>query len=225
METPATKPTRRPAFGKVFGEALLVAIVGTALAFAANALSPRGLKLSRNYFLIGTDAMATNRPAALTTATTSTNPPAGTNISAVAPPRISFPRLEEKGLQAVDSAQTFLLYHDPRREKDLLVFVDARSEENYQRGHIPGAYQLDPYHPEKHLLEAMAIGKAAEVIVVYCTGGDCEDSELSALLLRNVGIPNQKLFIYAGGITDWTSKRFPIETGARKTGKAGDTKP
>jgi rhodanese-related sulfurtransferase len=138
---------------------------------------------------------------------------------------ISVPRLEAKGLQAIDSAQAMRFYHDARRENDRLVFVDARSEENYQRGHIPGAHQLDPYHPEKHLLEAMTMGKAAEVIVVYCNGGDCEDSELSALLLRNVGIPNQKLFIYTGGIADWTSNRFPIETGARKTGKAGDTKP
>ena len=225
VETPATEPTRRPAFGKVLGEALLVALVGTALAFAANALSPRGLKLSQNYFLTGAKAMATNQPAALTTVTDSTNPPAGTNVSAIAPTPVSVPRLVENGLQSVDSVQAFRFYHDPRREKDLLVFVDARSEESYQRGHIPGAYQLDPYHPEKYLLEAMALGKAAEVIIVYCTGGDCEDSELSAMLLRNVGVPNQKLFIYTGGITDWTSNRFPLETGARKTKKASDPKP
>ena len=136
METLATEPTRRPAFGKVLGEALLVAIVGTTLAFAANALSPRGLKLSQNYFLIGVEAMATNRPAALSTATASTNLPAGTKVSADATMLISVSRLHEKGLQSVDSAQALRFYQDPRREKDLLVFVDARSEENYQPRHL-----------------------------------------------------------------------------------------
>ena len=71
----------------------------------------------------------------------------------------------------------------------------------------------------------MTVSKTAEVIVVYCTGGECEDSELSALLLRNVGISNQKLFVYAGGITEWMDHQYPVETGERKAGKPGNTKP
>ena len=35
---------------KLLLEAVLVAMTGAVLAFAANALSPRGLQLSRNYF-------------------------------------------------------------------------------------------------------------------------------------------------------------------------------
>lgn len=225
MDASVTEPKRQAAVRRVFGEAILVVILGTALAFAANALSPRGLKLSQNYFLTGADEVASNQPVGLTPANRSTNDFTGTNVIAVTPTLISVPRLDEKGLQAVDSAQTFRFYQDSRREKDLLVFVDARSDENYQRGHIPGAYQLDPYHSEKYLPAVLPVCQAAELIAVYCTGSECEDSELGALLLRNAGIPNQKLFVYVGGITEWTSNRFPIETGARRDAKAGETHP
>lgn len=206
-------------------EALLVTVIGVALAFAANALSPRGLKLSQNYFLIGVDNFVTNQPIASAKIVVTTNGSTATNVAIAVPTAISAARLEAKGLQVVDGTKAFRFFQDTRREKGLLVFVDARNDEHYQAGHIPGAYQLDPYLPEKYLASAMAAGKTAEVIVVYCTGGECEDSELSALLLRNVGIPNQKLFVYTGGITDWTNNHFPIETGARKIGTAGETKP
>lgn len=218
MDAPATEPKRQAAIKKVLGEALLVAVTGAALAFAANALSPRGLKLSQNYFLTGADDFATNRLVPLTAANGSTNNFTGTNVTAVAPTLISIPRLDEKGLQAIDSTQAFRFYNDSRREKDLLVFVDARDEENYQRGHIPGAYELDVYHSDKYLPAVLSVCQKAELIVVYCTGSDCEDSELGALLLRKAGIPNQKLFVYVGGITEWTSNQFPIETGARQSG-------
>jgi hypothetical protein len=33
-----------------------------------------------------------------------------------------------------------------------------------------------------------------------------------------VGIPNRKLFIYGGGITDWSTNHQPVETGARNSG-------
>jgi len=37
-------------------------------------------------------------------------------------------------------------------------------------------------------------------------------------LLRDVGISNQKLFVYAGGITEWMTNSLPVEIGARNSG-------
>ena len=54
--------------------------------------------------------------------------------------------------------------------------------------------------------------------MVYCNGGDCDDSESAAILLRNVGIPNLKLFVYVGGIKQWMANGLPVETGARNSG-------
>ena len=139
VDTAAPEHKRQAAVSKVLGEALLVACLGAALAFTANAISPRGLKLSQNYFLTGANEFAINQPSALTAANRPANGTAGTNVIAAAPALISVPRLDEKGLQAIDGPQALKFFQDARREKDLLVFVDARGEDDYQRGHIPGA--------------------------------------------------------------------------------------
>jgi rhodanese-related sulfurtransferase len=207
------------ASGKILGQTLLVAVVGAMFAFTANSISPRGLQLSRNYFLIGEDKYPTNKTNSVSPTPTNNSPVTVENTNNNAPTLIAFPRLNEKGLQAIDTAQATRFFNDARRQIDALVFVDARNGDHYREGHIPGAYQLDPYHPEKYLDAVVPICQSAEVVVVYCTGKECEDSELSAILLRNIGIPNDKIFVYAGGFDDWKDSHSPIETGTRLSGK------
>ena len=136
---------------------------------------------------------------------------------AVAPAQFLAAELKEKGLQLADVSQAARLFHDPRFKQDIVVFVDARDEQHYQEGHIPGAYEFDPYRPEKYFAAVLPVCKAAEQIVVYCNGGDCDDSETAAILLRDVGIANQKLFVYGGGITEWTTNGLPVEMGVRNS--------
>jgi rhodanese-related sulfurtransferase len=191
-----------------------VALVSAALAFAANELSPRGLNLARNYF------------------------PSGTGTSSVSPPKLSPPpaalastnedaaaaeidqRLKDKGLQPVHRVQTEKLFHDPRYEQGSIIFVDARDEDHYRDGHIPGAYELNPYRPEKELAQVLPLCQGAAQVVVYCTGGDCEDADSTALLLRDAGVPAQKLFVYGGGYTEWSEHHLPEERGERDNAAA-----
>jgi rhodanese-related sulfurtransferase len=86
--------------------------------------------------------------------------------------------------------------------------------------HIPGAYQLDRYHPENYLAADLTPCQNADLVVVYCTGGECEDAEYTALLLRDAGVPNQKLFVYGGGFDEWSARHLPLEQGARNSGLA-----
>ena len=191
---------------KVLLEAALVAITGAALAFAANAFSNRGLKLTRDYF-------PGAKRAAIPLATTGTNA-AQTAVAATTA------RLREEGLQVVDSDQALQLFHDPRFEQGLVVFVDARNDEHYHEGHIPGAYQFDHYHPENYLAALLPVCQVAQQIVVYCAGGDCHDSEFAALFLRDSAkISADKLSVYAGGINEWSGRGNPVETGERKSGQ------
>jgi len=126
--------------------------------------------------------------------------------------------MKEKGLQFIDGPRAMQLFHDSHSKAGVIVFIDARDESHYQEGHIPGACEFDPYHPEKYFSAVLPVCRAAEQIVVYCNGGDCDDSETAARLLNDVGIPGQKLFIYSGGIMEWTNNRQPVETGARNSG-------
>jgi rhodanese-related sulfurtransferase len=205
-------PGRRSAVGRILAEALLVGAIGAAFAFAANQISPLGLALTRDYFPTGTAHEV--RPVAHAVPP----PAASTNVAVLSPAQFLAAQMKEKGLQLIEGFQAVQLFHDPRRQQDAIVFIDARDEAHYQQGHIPGAFEFDPYHKENYIATVLPLCMQAEQVMVYCSGGDCDDSESAALQLRDMGVPNQKLFVYAGGFTEWTTNNLPVETGARNSG-------
>lgn len=191
---------------RVVVEAAVVAIIGAILAFAANALSPRGLALSRNYFPTSTPGVVAAPPdvAEIRAATSTNQNPTSTTNAPLANPQ---------GLQLVDSNRVAQLFEQSRSKTNGVVFIDARNEDDFHGGHIPGAYEFDPYHPEKRIASVLPLCQGASQIVMYCTGGDCEDSRFAAVMLRDAGTPNDKLFVYVGGITEWRANDLPVETG------------
>jgi rhodanese-related sulfurtransferase len=193
----------------VFLEAILVGCSGLAIALAANALSPHGLKLTRDYspgrVLFAAHASGTTN-----------SQTAGETLAS---------QFRAEGLQLADSNQVSGFFADPAREAGNIIFVDARDDDHFQAGHIPGAYQLDHYHPEKYLSGVLPVCGNAQTIVVYCKGGSCEDSEQTAIFLRDSGVPVNKLFVYAGGFDEWTTNRMPVELGLRGSGQLQDNKP
>jgi len=62
----------------------------------------------------------------------------------------------------------------------LNLFIDARDEEHYVEGHIPGAIQCDPYQIERYLQNTMDRVNGVERIIVYCNGGECETASSCA---------------------------------------------
>ncbi len=199
-------------------EGALVAVIGAGVAFLANALSPRGLKLTVNYFPGASQPL----PPVLV-ATNPAQPIAGMNSGPSAAERLAV-RLKAQGLQLIDGKQAAELFHDPGYALDLIVFIDARDDAHYEAGHIPGAYLLDRFHAEKYFGTVLPASQRAQKIVVYCNGGDCEDSEFAASILRLAGIAGDKLFVYGGGWTEWTN-HWPREIGARKSGTILQPKP
>jgi rhodanese-related sulfurtransferase len=185
-------------------EALLVALAGALLAFAANFLSPRGLHdLTRNYFPAPKSLPTTTNFVPTQTATS-------TNLEA---------QLRAEGLQLADLKKASDLFHDPRYQQGGVLFVDARDEQAYQAGHIPGAYLLNWFHPENYLGTVLPLCNVAQQVVVYCNSGDCELSQSTAMLLRDSQVAKEKLFVYAGGIAEWTNHGLPVELGERNSGQ------
>ncbi|HVV73715.1 MAG TPA: rhodanese-like domain-containing protein [Verrucomicrobiae bacterium] len=199
-------------------ETLVVAAIGMGLALAANSLSPRGLSLTRNYFPGG--------HAATLAAPSGTNDAAhAASAGAPGPQAVLAAQLRQEGLGLADSNEVVRLFHDPRTQQGQVIFIDARDDEHYTQGHIPGAYQLDYYHPGTYLATVLPMCQIAQQIVVYCNGGDCEDSKHTAVFLRDAGVPGTKLLVYAGGIGEWTTNGLPVETGARNSGVLLEGKP
>lgn len=83
-----------------------------------------------------------------------------------------------------------------------VVWVDARTQAKYDRGHIEGALLLnedewdrlvpaflDAWEPEKH-------------VVVYCDGGSCDASHAVARRLRD-DLKLENVSVLKGGIAAW----------------------
>jgi rhodanese-related sulfurtransferase len=196
-------------------EAAVVLVAGMVLALLANALSPQGLKLSRNYFPDGTYASS-----ALPVGEVSE--PFGTD--SVAEPATADDlsvverRLRQRGLEGIELSEVQVLVQDPRYEMELVILVDARAARPYQEGHVPGAYSFDHYRPEATLAELLPVALMAEQVIVYCGGGDCEDSEFAAIFLRDAGVPGDRLRVYTGGLQEWRQAELPVELGQRGSG-------
>ena len=206
---------------RVLLEALVVAAVGLAFALLANLVSPRGLSLTRNYF---PGSATTHRKIDVANSNFNAAAPANNGAGQSAQEAVTA-RLKEKGLQPIDSREAMQLFHDPQYALELIVFIDARDDRHYTEGHIPGAYQFDRYYPEKHLLAVLPACLNATKIVVYCSGGNCEDSEFAALTLKDAGALLERIVVYAGGMTEWAAKGLPIEVGGRNSGKMRPANP
>lgn len=206
-------------------EASVVTAVGLALALLANQLSPRGLSLGRDYFPAApatstapTPAVAASTNAAAPGLASSASPSTTTHKDVRA-------RIEARGFRFLESAEVRQLHADPRREQELVVFVDARNDAHYLEGHILGAYQFDHYYPATHLPVVLPVCQQAELVVVYCSGGDCEDSEFAAVALKEAGIPAERLGVYGGGMADWLANHQPVEVGPRGSGQVKEGNP
>jgi rhodanese-related sulfurtransferase len=201
---------------KVLLEGLLVAVVGAGLALAANAVSPRGLKLARDYFPAASRTAPSN-PVSAAAAPSPAHAPDGNQ--AVNTHEAIAAALKELGLHLADGDLALRLFQDPGRLSGQVLFLDARAEGEYSAGHIPGSVQIDFYYIDRYLETVLPACLAAEKIVVYCNGGDCEDSKKTAAFLRDAGIPTDKLYVYVGGMVEWNRSGHPVETGARNSGQ------
>jgi len=96
-------------------------------------------------------------------------------------------------------------------------FLDARRSEDYAAGHVAGAWSVPIWEAGAAAriteFEARANPAPRAPIVLYCSGGDCEDSRLLARKLVDLGYRN--LFIYHDGFPDWARRERPTERGAR----------
>jgi rhodanese-related sulfurtransferase len=213
--------SRRSALKAGLLEAVFVALAGAALALVANAVSPRGLALTEDYFPKAAPVLPA--PVAIT------NPPvvvgSATNVLTVLTNDPVAARLKAASLEMVNLDSMQQLFRDPRYAQQQIVFVDARSDDLYKAGHIPSAWQLDHYRAANYLTNVLPVCLKAERVVVYCIGSECEDSEFTAILLRNNGVPNTNLSVFAGGFTEWSAKKLPIETGARASSQTQEVKP
>jgi rhodanese-related sulfurtransferase len=203
---------------RILIEFAVVAALGLVVGLSANAMNPDGLSLGRDYFRTGMARGPDTRPDPGATHPAS-GPTDATTSGPVDPVEKVAEALKAWGLQPIHFDEVKPLYEDPLYEVGAFTFIDAREDKHYTAGHIPGAHQLNYYFIDRYIEEVLPLAQGAEKVVVYCNGGDCEDSKLVADALRNEhGLDPAKLFVYVGGMAEWEAKDMPVEKGARGSG-------
>ena len=111
--------------------------------------------------------------------------------------KANMPLIRLKEMQAVVTSGSHLIF-------------DARPEEDYEAGHLPGAMNLPYLELHDRLDEVLMLVTPETPIVGYCSGSHCDDALLMLLELRELGITNSVLF--AEGFDIWRRTNHPVES-------------
>jgi len=205
------------AIKKTAFEMLLLALLATAIGYTANAVRATGsIKWSKNYFDKGVprkvprDSEPHPTPGQTSSGDTKQSAPPETPSDDGGAPTAS---PLEHGYQVVRFKEVVEILNDPATEDGLNVFIDARHAETFEEGHIPGAHQCYPFEIEQCIDEVMEHAEPADKVIVYCNGGDCEDSVFMCRELLAAGLAYEQVFLYEGGWKEWETSGQPIETG------------
>ena len=94
-------------------------------------------------------------------------------------------------------------------DSNKFVFVDARSRDDYDEGHIAGAVSLPVGQFDGKIEAFLEQYPPEKSIVTYCSGRTCEDSHKLAQLLLAFGYTEINVFI--DGFPGWEAAGYPIE--------------
>jgi rhodanese-related sulfurtransferase len=117
-----------------------------------------------------------------------------------------------------DKAYVEIKYDDVKALHDSgALFLDARRTSVYEQGHVAGARPYSVWESDiddkvrKLFDERGDPAQQAQPIVIYCSGGDCEDSHMLAQKLW--GIQFNNVYVYKDGYPDWVAHRGAAHTG------------
>jgi 3-mercaptopyruvate sulfurtransferase SseA len=91
------------------------------------------------------------------------------------------------------------------------VVLDARPEIFYRLGHIPTALSLprDDFENRYRTLASLLGAHRDQQLIVYCSGIDCQDSQLVGDALERLGYSHVRLF--RGGWSEWEGANLAEE--------------
>lgn len=84
------------------------------------------------------------------------------------------------------------------------VFIDARSSEEFVKGHIPEALPIPFSNWEDSFMVLAGHVEAGNPLVVYCSNRECDDALLLAIELKAMGA--EKLYLFIDGYDSWSSQ-------------------
>jgi rhodanese-related sulfurtransferase len=80
-------------------------------------------------------------------------------------------------------------------EQGTHLVLDARALQEYDQGHIPGAFSLPHADFEVAMQNLAGMLGPADPLIVYCSSATCDDALLVAKRLREAGFAEVSLFL------------------------------
>jgi rhodanese-related sulfurtransferase len=96
-----------------------------------------------------------------------------------------------------------------------IVVIDARSEEAFAAGHVPGAISLPHARIDESTTAAFS---RDDVYVTYCWGPHCNGATRAAGKLASLGFRVKEML---GGIAGWQAEGFPLATSTPSSDRVG----
>ncbi|MEO1616075.1 MAG: rhodanese-like domain-containing protein [Planctomycetota bacterium] len=96
------------------------------------------------------------------------------------------------------------VHHAMSNERQDFVLLDVRSEEYFQKGHVPGAVNLPHWKINESTLATYPVDT---LFVVYCAGPHCNGANKGAIALAKLGRPVKEMI---GGAIGWTDEGFEL---------------
>jgi len=200
----------------MYRQALLLVAVGCALGIANNLLAGETRRL----------AWFTDYPAHQSRAEQETRanpaPPEGSTpgsaLAATSTPASAIDELATVALPEPDPERPAVeieALQARRLHGEGAIFIDARRTRQFEEGHIAGALSVPIWETamvDERLDEIAARAAPEEPIVIYCNGGDCEDSHMVAERLWIAGFVH--VMVYSDGYPDWIEQGGALATGA-----------
>lgn len=214
-------------------QAVLIVLIASVIAVVANAVAGRERKLVLpGYYpnalrvpervpekpvasppVAAPPVTATVAPAITATVAPAAQPPALKKEKPV-PPRVTrqFLPHPDKASEDIGYAEAAHLHAQG------VLFLDARRTSVFEDGHIAGARPFSVWESDiddkvnKLFEERPDPDQQNLPIVIYCSGGACEDSHMLAQKLW--GIQFNNVYVYKDGYPDWVKRGGPARKGA-----------
>lgn len=91
------------------------------------------------------------------------------------------------------------------------VFLDARSQYEFEQGHIQGALNLPPREFASQFQDLKPRLVGTEAVIAYCDGEGCQLSQVLAEHLRGAGLKN--VYVLKNGWSLWQAEKLPVAKG------------
>ena len=98
-----------------------------------------------------------------------------------------------------------------------VIFIDARPQADYEKGHIKRALSLPWNEVDRNFMRVTEDISPDTPIISYCDGETCELSHNLAIFLLDMGFSNVRILI--NGWALWKEEDLPMESGSSAAGQ------